>query len=146
MATNAEHRSKFAALHRQWWRLQISENLEWGEKINKQTKPPVHLDNDCLMYMTNLLLLLAHCLITDSHISDNIIWTQSKEINGLWPISYVFVAQSFCSITLILNTVMQYYTERQSKFHTILKSQWWLVHFNKGRTVLFNIINDQSIF
>ena len=63
--------------------LQISENLEWDEKINKQTKPPVHLDNDCLMYMTNLLLLLAHCLITDSHISDNIIWTQSKEINGL---------------------------------------------------------------
>ena len=33
---SAEQRSKFAALHRQWWRLQMSEN-SWLEKIlNKQ--------------------------------------------------------------------------------------------------------------
>ena len=28
--------SKFAALHRQWWRLQMSENLEWDEKLQKK--------------------------------------------------------------------------------------------------------------
>ena len=41
MAMSAEHRSKFAALHRQGWRLHMSENFVSGTKnpkqINKQT-------------------------------------------------------------------------------------------------------------
>ena len=38
MAINAERRSKFAALHRQWWRLQISEKFSSGTKNSKQTR------------------------------------------------------------------------------------------------------------
>ena len=41
MAMSAEHRSKFAALHRQGWRLYMSEKFVSGTKnpkqINKQT-------------------------------------------------------------------------------------------------------------
>ena len=37
MAISAEHRSKFGALHRPWWRLHMSEKiLEW-DKNPKQT-------------------------------------------------------------------------------------------------------------
>ena len=47
MAISAEHRSKFAALHRQWWHLHMSEKFSSGtikpKKPNKQTKtlPPL---------------------------------------------------------------------------------------------------------
>ena len=41
MTMSAEHGSKFAALHRQWWRLHMSEIFSSGIKktkqINKQT-------------------------------------------------------------------------------------------------------------
>ena len=37
MAMSAEHRSKFAALRRQWWRLHISEKYSSGTKKSKQT-------------------------------------------------------------------------------------------------------------
>ena len=36
MAMSAEQRSKFAAFHRQWWRLHMSEKFSTG--TNKQTK------------------------------------------------------------------------------------------------------------
>ena len=36
--TSAEYWSKFAALHRQWWRLHMSENYRVGRKTQKQTK------------------------------------------------------------------------------------------------------------
>ena len=38
MAISAEHRSKFVAFHRQWWRLQMSEKFSSGAKNSKQTK------------------------------------------------------------------------------------------------------------
>ena len=37
MAMSAEHRSKFAALHRQWWRLHMSEKFSSGTINFKQT-------------------------------------------------------------------------------------------------------------
>ena len=40
MAMSAEHRSKFAAFHRLWWRLHINENFSNGtekSQTNKQT-------------------------------------------------------------------------------------------------------------
>ena len=37
MAKSAEHKSKFAALHRQWWRPQMSEKFSSGTKNSKQT-------------------------------------------------------------------------------------------------------------
>ena len=37
MAINAEHRSKFATLHRQWWCLQMSEKFSSRSKNSKQT-------------------------------------------------------------------------------------------------------------
>ena len=37
MAMSAEHRSKFAALHRPWWRLYMSEKFSSGTKSHKQT-------------------------------------------------------------------------------------------------------------
>ena len=52
MAISAEHRSKFAALHRQWWRLQMSEKFTSGTKkkpskkqTNKQLKPLSFLES-----------------------------------------------------------------------------------------------------
>ena len=38
MAMSAEHRSKFAAFHRQWWRLHMSEKFSSGTKNLKQKK------------------------------------------------------------------------------------------------------------
>ena len=38
MAVCADHRSKFAALYRWWWRLQMSERFLSGTKNSKQTK------------------------------------------------------------------------------------------------------------
>ena len=39
MAISVEHRSKFAALNRQWWRLQMSEKFSSGrsKQTNNQT-------------------------------------------------------------------------------------------------------------
>ena len=37
MAMSAEHRSKFAALYRQWWRLHMSETFSSGTINSKQT-------------------------------------------------------------------------------------------------------------
>ena len=37
MAMSAEHRSKFAALHWQWWHLHMSEKFSSGTKNPKQT-------------------------------------------------------------------------------------------------------------
>ena len=37
MAMSAEHRSKLAAVHRQWWRLHMSEKFSSGMKNPKQT-------------------------------------------------------------------------------------------------------------
>ena len=34
MSMSAEHRSEFAALRRQWWRLQMSEKFSNGPKKN----------------------------------------------------------------------------------------------------------------
>ena len=47
MAMSAEHRSKFAALHRQWWRLHMSEKFANGtinpKQTNKQTKNQIDI-------------------------------------------------------------------------------------------------------
>ena len=47
MAISAKHRSKFAALHRQWCRLDMSEKFSTGTKNPKQTKtdPEVLINN-----------------------------------------------------------------------------------------------------
>ena len=37
MAMSAEHRSKFLALHQQWWHLQMSEKFSSGTKNPEQT-------------------------------------------------------------------------------------------------------------
>ena len=37
MVMSVEQRSKFAALHRQWWRLQMREKFSSGTKKSKQT-------------------------------------------------------------------------------------------------------------
>ena len=40
MAISAEHRSKFAALHRQCWHIQMGEKFSSGMKNSKQTNKP----------------------------------------------------------------------------------------------------------
>ena len=40
MAMSAEQRSKFAALHRQWWHLHMSEKISSGTINSKQTPKP----------------------------------------------------------------------------------------------------------
>ena len=37
MTMNAEHKSKFAAIHWQWWRLHMSEKISSETKTSKQT-------------------------------------------------------------------------------------------------------------
>ena len=41
MGISAEHRSKFAAHHRQWWRLQMSKKFSSGTKNSKQISVPI---------------------------------------------------------------------------------------------------------
>ena len=45
MAMSAEHRSKFAALHREWWRLHIGEKFSSGIRKSKQNKKIYILDH-----------------------------------------------------------------------------------------------------
>ena len=53
MAMSVEHRSKFAALHRQWWRLHISEKFSsWKINSNKTNK-----------IVTNTLIIVYKILI-----------------------------------------------------------------------------------
>ena len=47
MAISAEHKSKFAALHRQLWRFQMSEKFSSGTKNHKETNNHVK-DNNLL--------------------------------------------------------------------------------------------------
>ena len=49
MAMNAEHRSRFASLHRQWWRLHMS---EFSNKINKQMQINKHISMDICIILT----------------------------------------------------------------------------------------------
>ena len=48
MAISADHRSNFAAIHRQWWRLQMSEKFSSGTKNSKQTKKHILMKFDHL--------------------------------------------------------------------------------------------------
>ena len=41
MGISAEHRSKFTAHHRQWWRLQMSKKFSSGTKNSKQISVPI---------------------------------------------------------------------------------------------------------
>ena len=52
MAMSVEHRSKFSVLHRQWWRLHISEQISSGTKNPKQTNK-YHLSKSfiCLPFL-----------------------------------------------------------------------------------------------
>ena len=48
MVMSAEHRSQFAAFHRQWWCLQMSENFSSGTKNSKKNPDLVYkaMDKD----------------------------------------------------------------------------------------------------
>ena len=48
MAISAEYMSKFEALHRQWWRLHMSEKFLNGTKNPIQIKPPKNIFLDPL--------------------------------------------------------------------------------------------------
>ena len=57
MAMSSEHRSKFAALHRQWWRLQMREKFSSGTKNpktnnKKQTKVVVAVHRPILSFFS----------------------------------------------------------------------------------------------
>ena len=63
MDISAEHRSKFAAIHLWWWRLQMTENLEWDKlQTNKQT------NNNLILVIkftsTAMVLYLVRALIS----------------------------------------------------------------------------------
>ena len=66
MAIIAEHRSKFAALHRQCWRLQMSETFPSGTKISKQTNKKISL---ILIRLQQNLPTLSHILQIFNHVS-----------------------------------------------------------------------------
>ena len=54
MAMSAEHRSKFAAYYRQWWRLHMSEKFSNGTKTPKQTNKQT---NSATLYLYYLHIL-----------------------------------------------------------------------------------------
>ena len=53
MATSAEHRSKFAALHRQWWRLYMS------EKFSSRTINPIQTNKQTTYFFFGLTVKLT---------------------------------------------------------------------------------------
>ena len=54
MDISAKHRSKFVALHRQWWPLQMSENCSSGTSNSIQTnKQAVLINVIYLVYQTS---------------------------------------------------------------------------------------------
>ena len=72
MAMSAEHRSKFAALHRQWWRLHMSEKFSSRTINSKQTnkskkcrdhflRTTFHATSQMVMGSDNTSFLLAQC-------------------------------------------------------------------------------------
>ena len=52
MAMSAEHRSKFAVLHRQWWRLHISEKFSNGTKKPEKQKKNITLDTETVINLS----------------------------------------------------------------------------------------------
>ena len=50
MAMSAEHRSKFASLHRQWWRLHMSEKFSTGAINHKQTNKQTNKQTKTLWF------------------------------------------------------------------------------------------------
>ena len=63
MAMSAEHRSKFATLHRQPWRMQMSEKFLSGTKNSKQTKGTLDYVEITLLVCVNTVLLLLFGLL-----------------------------------------------------------------------------------
>ena len=59
---SAEHRSKFAALHRQWWRLYMSIKFSSETKNHKQTK-----NNSRRRYMIGILPIRRKNYVTINH-------------------------------------------------------------------------------
>ena len=58
MAMSAEHRSKFAALHRQWWRLHMSYKFSSGTKNPKQTKNFTQISSEAVWFLDRDYLIL----------------------------------------------------------------------------------------
>ena len=71
MAMSAEHRSKFAALHRQWWRLHMSEKFSSGTINSKQPNKKLI----CLESWINIP--------TPVYIEMNVIWLISNIKAGI---------------------------------------------------------------
>ena len=84
MAMSAEHRSKFAALLRQWWRLQMIEKFSSGTKIPKQTK------KQNLYFPVNLIFVLILFFLS---LEEYLLFT--------WLVKYLFLTQ-WCSLPTTL--------------------------------------------
>ena len=78
MAMIAKHRSKFAALHQQWWRLHMSEKFLSGTKNPKQTIIIISLQTEVnnieshtLQYLISNLTEIGYVfLISENFIND----------------------------------------------------------------------------
>ena len=66
MAMSTEHRSKSTALHRQWWRLQMSEKFSSGTKkyiqTNKQTNIEARGVRSWVRHLIDLVLRDDPCM------------------------------------------------------------------------------------
>ena len=99
MAMSAEHRSKFAALHRQWWHLHMSEKFS-SETINsKQTNKHSVL----LHHMFSSLLGIFRCNHIYCEYVCSIVWYifdnfPAVSVRGVsWISTYMFLASYFPS-------------------------------------------------
>ena len=105
MALSAEHRSKFAALHRNWWRLHTSEKFSSGTKnpqTNKQTnkqnktKPLVRLDSMVLAILNSLhefyspcFVLLRNVIYSNSYSEFDLKVFHRKDVANPYDVSFV---------------------------------------------------------
>ena len=74
MAISTEQRSKFAALHRQWWRLRMS------EKLSSWTKNPKQTSKQTAIIYQSVWLLLYEMKLCLGQIS----WAWDNIQDGLW--------------------------------------------------------------
>ena len=65
MAKNAEHKSKFAALHRQWQRFQMSENSPWDEKLQTNKNTGTWIRQNKYIVMMNKKKVYQNCKFYD---------------------------------------------------------------------------------
>ena len=112
MVIIAEHRSKLAAIHRQWWRLQMREKFSSGTKNYKQTTLGVNLLS---------LMTLSWCL-----------WISGTENVWFMCNFSVFIGQKCCVYTTVCTADSRVQVIRITSSSSV--ARWEQLHLPSRRT------------